>query len=57
MEIIVILLALFFLMFVAYRGFSVILFAPIAAYRYSWWRLLCIRLQPNCLKRQIFRSA
>lgn len=30
-EIIVILLALFFLMFVAYRGFSVILFAPIAA--------------------------
>ncbi|MBN6188367.1 GntP family permease [Aneurinibacillus sp. BA2021] len=31
MEIIVILLALFFLMFVAYRGFSVILFAPIAA--------------------------
>lgn len=31
MEIIIILLALFFLMFVAYRGFSVILFAPIAA--------------------------
>lgn len=31
MDIIVILLALFFLMFVAYRGFSVILFAPIAA--------------------------
>ncbi|WP_286884679.1 GntP family permease [Aneurinibacillus sp. UBA3580] len=31
MEVIVILLALFFLMFVAYRGFSVILFAPIAA--------------------------
>ncbi|MED2971150.1 GntP family permease [Fictibacillus sp. B-59209] len=31
MDIIIILLALFFLMFVAYRGFSVILFAPIAA--------------------------
>lgn len=31
MEIVVILLALSFLMFVAYRGFSVILFAPIAA--------------------------
>lgn len=31
MEIVIILLALFFLMFVAYRGFSVILFAPIAA--------------------------
>ncbi|MEJ9230777.1 GntP family permease [Peribacillus butanolivorans] len=31
MEIVVILLALFFLMFVAYRGYSVILFAPIAA--------------------------
>jgi H+/gluconate symporter-like permease len=31
MDIIVILLPLFFLMFVAYRGFSVILFAPIAA--------------------------
>jgi H+/gluconate symporter-like permease len=30
-EIIVILLALFFLMFVAYKGFSVILFAPICA--------------------------
>ncbi|WP_027416466.1 GntP family permease [Aneurinibacillus terranovensis] len=31
MEVVIILLALFFLMFVAYRGFSVILFAPIAA--------------------------
>ncbi len=31
MEIVIILLALCFLMFVAYRGFSVILFAPIAA--------------------------
>ncbi|MFC0188110.1 GntP family permease [Fictibacillus aquaticus] len=31
MDIIIILLSLFFLMFVAYRGFSVILFAPIAA--------------------------
>jgi H+/gluconate symporter-like permease len=31
MDIIIILLALLFLMFVAYRGFSVILFAPIAA--------------------------
>ena len=31
MSIVIILLALFFLMFVAYRGFSVIVFAPIAA--------------------------
>lgn len=31
MDIIIILLALLFLMFVAYRGFSVILFAPVAA--------------------------
>ncbi|MET6998475.1 GntP family permease [Chitinophaga defluvii] len=31
MDILIILLALFFLMFVAYRGFSVILFAPVAA--------------------------
>lgn len=31
MEIVVILLSLFFLMFIAYRGFSVILFAPICA--------------------------
>jgi H+/gluconate symporter-like permease len=31
LDIIIILLSLFFLMFVAYRGFSVILFAPIAA--------------------------
>jgi len=31
MEIVVILLSLFFLMFVAFRGFSVILFAPICA--------------------------
>lgn len=31
MSILIILLALFFLMFVAYRGFSVIIFAPIAA--------------------------
>ena len=31
MDIVIILLALFFLMFIAYRGFSVILFAPIAA--------------------------
>jgi H+/gluconate symporter-like permease len=31
MDIVIILFALFFLMFVAYRGFSVILFAPIAA--------------------------
>lgn len=31
MDIVVILVALFFLMFVAYRGFSVIVFAPIAA--------------------------
>src|SRR5688572_25567915 len=31
MEIVIILFALLFLIFVAYRGFSVILFAPIAA--------------------------
>ena len=31
MEIIIILLSLFFLMFIAFRGFSVILFAPICA--------------------------
>jgi H+/gluconate symporter-like permease len=31
LEVVIILLALFFLMFIAYRGFSVILFAPLAA--------------------------
>ena len=31
MSLLIVLAALFFLMFVAYRGYSVILFAPVAA--------------------------